>query len=51
MKRRIKRMLKNNAWVFIALIDMAMIAMFLYMMFCWFMDIAVFRAFMQAAGC
>lgn len=51
MKRRIKKMLKNNAWVIIALIDVAMLVTFFYMMFCWIVDVAMFQTFMRIAGC
>lgn len=48
MKRRIKKLVRNNLWVLILLLDIAMLALFTYMMFGWVFEIAQFQIFMSA---
>lgn len=48
MKRKLKKLLRDNLWVLILMIDIAALALFAYMMFGWVFEIARFQIFMAA---
>ena len=48
MKKRIKRFLKNNAWVIVAIIDMAALLAFFYMIFGFLWETAQFYVVMNS---
>ena len=44
--KKFKAFLRNNLWVFVALVDVVMLLMFFYMVFGWIMEIADFHTIM-----
>ena len=45
--KKFKRFLKNNQWIFIAIIDIALLLTFFAMLASWVIDYAEFYAFMK----
>ena len=44
--KKIKAFLRNNLWVVVALVDVAMLLLFFYMLFGWVIEIADFYTIM-----